>query len=68
MKKAQLERVKNIKPFHKCNASIPPHSDLTKEKKYQNVTKADTKTNSRNTENQNHINILKKISIKISLK
>ena len=65
MKKAQLERVKNSKPFH---ASIPPHSDLTKEKKYQNVTKADTKTNSRNTENQNHINILKKISIKISLK
>ena len=28
--KAQPEQIKNSKLFHKCNASIPPHSDLAK--------------------------------------
>ena len=55
--KAQPEWVENSKLFNKCDASISLHTNLTKWKKYQKVTKNKTK-----------INILKKIPIKVALK
>ena len=51
--------------FNKRDARIPPHSNLTKYLNSQKVAKPNIKTYSRNTKNQNQINILKKISIKI---
>ena len=64
--KVQLEEVENSNFFHKRDANLPPHSNLTKEKKNPKVTKPNTKANSTNTKNQ--INIRTKISIKIAIK
>lgn len=33
----QLERVENSKPFHRHYGNIPPHSSLTKQKKYHKL-------------------------------
>ena len=41
--KAKLEWSKISKLINKCYASIPPHSNLTKSKKYQQVTKTKTR-------------------------
>ena len=41
--KSQLEWVKNRKLFHKRDANIAPHTNLTKWKKYQKATKTKTK-------------------------
>ena len=67
-KAKQIEWVKNSEHFHKRDASISPHSNLTKWSKYQKVTKPNTKTNSTHTKNQNQINILQKISTEITPK
>ena len=67
-KTKQIEWVKNSKHFYKRDASIPPHSNFAKWRKYQKVTKTNTKTNSTHTKNQNQINILQKISIEITPK
>ena len=34
---AQLEQVKKNKPFHRNYGNIPPHSNLTKQKKYHKL-------------------------------
>ena len=41
--KAQLEWVKNSNLSHKRNASISPYSNITKQKKCEEVTKTKTK-------------------------
>ena len=65
---AQLELIKSSKLFYKLDASILPHSSLTKQKKYPKVTKPNTTTYCTNTKDLNQINIIKQISIKIALK
>ena len=60
--------MKNNELFHKRDASISPHSNLGKWKKYKKITKQNIKINFTNTNSQNQINILKKIYIKLALK
>ena len=66
--KTQPELVTNSKFFHKRYASIPRHLNLTKQKKYQKVTKQNSKAYSTNSKNQSEINMLKKVYLKIALK